>query len=1152
TSSELAGAFNVFLGKFDPDLVFLGSVTANGSASGDDAGYGIAIDGSDNLYLTGIMRLNGTLDDIWIAKYDSDLVMIASRTQAGFGGGQDVGEDIILSGGKLYVTSMISESVGASNVRLGEYTTDLVFIDSAGFSGGTQFSLDWGRSLAAIPGGGFYIVGSIESGLSTTDAWIGRFDSDLAFVSSATMDGSATSGDFDRAEGLAVDQYGQIYVTGRLFETGVFDNVWTAKYDTDMVVRSSDSFDGEINQKDNGEDVVLASDGAIFVTGGVDTGLYGWLGKYYSYNSPPAIPGITEVFYSSLTMHYGPVGADAYMMEASTASDFSGTMLSSFTSEIAISTLTVIGLGANTTYYLRVGALWGSATYYATTESTATLAYAPASAASTFLSVSVTSMTLAWDRNGNAEDITSYLVALTTGAGYPNAFTGNVASTLKPGGANPMAFITSLESNTTYSLFIEAINHNGIHSGFTSFGSTSTLAAAPLSAVSTYTAMSFDGFGAIWDANGNQLGRTTYTVEASTASDFNAGVTDGTSFSTVPASGPQATFSGLGANTTYYVRIRAQNHNGIMSDFALLGSSSTLARPPSAVAFPFAVVGESSMTVAWNRNTNPVDVTTYTAVLSTGASYPNAFSGNVSLTTSPGGTDPAATFPSLEINATYFLYVEATNHNGIGSGFPVLGSTSTLAAAPLSVVSTFTAVVSNGFSALWDANGNTLGRTTYSVEASSASDFNAGVSDRVILSTVPAAGPQATFPGLGANTTYYFRLRARNHNGVFTAYTALGSTITRAHMPGTVALTYPAVHLSSMSVSWGPNSNPLVVTTYTVVLTTGSSYPNPLPGNVSLTTTPASSPPTATPTGLEPNTTYFLFVDAVNYSGASSGFSAVGSTSTLARVPASAVSTFTAATSDGFGAAWDLNGNVLGVTTFTIHASTASDFNAGASDEAYLSTAPTAGPQATFSGLGANTTYYLRARALNHNGLYTDYTALGSTITLAYVPSAATAFLDVQRTSMTVGWAHNGNVVDVTTYTVALSSGAGYPNAFSGNSVISTVPIGAAPMATLGSLVVNTTYFLYVEAVNHSGAGSGYAALGSTATLVYAPAAAGASFDSVHHTSMSVLWDHNSNLVGLTTYTVVLTTGSAYPNAFSGNVSVSTLPGAGAPMATPS
>src|SRR5262249_46537727 len=80
----------------------------------------------------------------------------------------------------------------------------------------------------------------------------------------------------------------------------------------------------------------------------------------------PANVQITQVFVTSMTVTWTPVPSDSgYSLEAYTDAGFTSFAASSVTTSGTLGSLTVTGLGADTTYYLRVGSLWNGTTNYA-------------------------------------------------------------------------------------------------------------------------------------------------------------------------------------------------------------------------------------------------------------------------------------------------------------------------------------------------------------------------------------------------------------------------------------------------------------------------------------------------------------------------------------------------------------------------------------------------------------------------------------------------------------------------------------------------------------------------------------------------------------------------------------------------------------------
>ncbi|MFA6003152.1 MAG: fibronectin type III domain-containing protein, partial [Elusimicrobiota bacterium] len=230
------------------------------------------------------------------------------------------------------------------------------------------------------------------------------------------------------------------------------------------------------------------------------------------------------------------------------------------------------------------------------------------------------------------------------------------------------------------------------------------------------------------------------------------------------------TTSGLLPNTTaaFYVRTSGC---GAFADSAVY-ESATLAAAPAAAAQTWQEVNATSMTVSWAANGNPVDMTTYTVVLTTGVTYPNTYAGNVSASTLPAGSDLSLTLAGLYNNTTYHLFVSAVNHAGIETAYVELASASTLAKPPQALESAFLHVFYTSATLAWaarpaappEASSNTC--EGYVLEGSST-NFSALLPGGDIISSVTyqVRASTLTLPGLDLGNTYYFRVGALNHNG---------------------------------------------------------------------------------------------------------------------------------------------------------------------------------------------------------------------------------------------------------------------------------------------------------------------------------------------------------------------------------------------------
>lgn len=501
----------------------------------------------------------------------------------------------------------------------------------------------------------------------------------------------------------------------------------------------------------------------------------------------PVFSGFTGVGAAALTFSWQPNGnrspGTLYRVLVSTApnpvSPAGAVVTSSETYNLNLSTA---GLEADTTYYFSAAALGvsGVLTGYTAPAGTATLvAYPPVF--SGFTGVGTGGVQFNWSANGNRYPGTRYRVVSST-----------ASNPLNPGGAVAVSSETydlqlssaGLPANTTHYFLAAALNQNGVLTGYTAVAGTATLANIPLTAVSTFSAVTSGGFAAAWNVNSNPAG-TMYQVQVSTADDFNPGA-NGQTVSTAPAAGAAYAFSGLLSNKDYYFRVRARNLNGIYTGYAALGSTRTLGLAAPALS-PVTQVSSYSITAAWALVPGATGYT-LAASVNSGVSPSPVYASSVT-----AGTSATVFSPALALNATYYLFVKAGGP-GDESPWAAYPATSTLANIPIAPGSPFSAVSDNGFVLSWLANSNPLGVTRYTVQVSTALDFNSGVTNQIILSTVPGAGPGVTLGGLSSDTYYYARVRAEHNSGNSTDWVSLGVTKTlllaQLHAAGDGVLIY--------------------------------------------------------------------------------------------------------------------------------------------------------------------------------------------------------------------------------------------------------------------------------------------------------------------------------------------------------------------------
>lgn len=501
---------------------------------------------------------------------------------------------------------------------------------------------------------------------------------------------------------------------------------------------------------------------------------------------------VASVYFTSVTVSWTALPAspssatcEGYMVQASTAANFSGVVLSSASGINAIAALIVSELESDATYYFRVGSLnWGGKASFATTISTVTMDNIPPGAVSDLAAGVVSSDTVAltWtsagdnDAAGQLPGGSAYKIQYSTyTASWSTASAQVTISTsgVQPGSTQYYA-VAGLLGNTTYYLRLwtndEAGNFSALSNGATALTLPQPVSSPQISAVYV------SSFTIAWDPTGNLPG-TFYLAETSNDTAFTLNtVSTVTVFSTY-------TFTGLAPNNVYFARVKTLGLAGVDSDFVSFGSTPTLANQPAGVQT--ASVQVTSITASWDANSNP-DGTLYEVMVS---------SDNFATVLQSASTSTLTlTFSSLTPNSTYYFKAAAINSGGIKTAYTVFPGTYTYASAPAKHATSFPEVSASSVTAQWLANGNPA-YTSYYVGVTTAADFTG-------LDYGPASWGTATsivVSPLDPYTTYYFRAKAKDFLGREMAYTGLGSTKTLA---GTDIISPSVTDLQSGDDAW--------------------------------------------------------------------------------------------------------------------------------------------------------------------------------------------------------------------------------------------------------------------------------------------------------------------------------------------------------------
>ena len=222
------GGVDAFVAKLDNNGNLIWNTFLGGT--GNDEGFGVAVDGIGNVYVAGysdatwgspVRAYTGSFE-AFAAKLDSSGTLIWNTFLGS--GGFDIGRAVAVDGtGNVYVAGYSAATWGSPTRPFsGVQDAFAAKLDLGGnliwntFLGGS--GTDFGNAIAVDAIGNVYVAGSSEAGWGTpVRAYAGGT---AAFVAKLDFNGAITwntflgSGLNDSAEALALDVLGNVYVTG--------------------------------------------------------------------------------------------------------------------------------------------------------------------------------------------------------------------------------------------------------------------------------------------------------------------------------------------------------------------------------------------------------------------------------------------------------------------------------------------------------------------------------------------------------------------------------------------------------------------------------------------------------------------------------------------------------------------------------------------------------------------------------------------------------------------------------------------------------------------------------------------------------------------------------------------------------------------------
>jgi uncharacterized delta-60 repeat protein len=244
----------------------------DGPGNSADEATAIAVDNSGNVYVTGwsYAAPNTNDQDYATIKYNS-----AGEQQwvARYNGPGNLGDEAtaiaVDASGNVYVTGGSSSSPGNSDYATIKYNSSGEQQWVARYSGGADYG-DFANAIAVDNSGNVYVTGS--SGYGNSDYATIKYNSSGEQQWVARYDGPGHN--LDAAYAIAVDSSGNVYVTG--FSSGIDLDYATIKYNSAGQQQWVARYNGPANRFDEAAAIAIDGFGNVYVTGeslGSDSGL---------------------------------------------------------------------------------------------------------------------------------------------------------------------------------------------------------------------------------------------------------------------------------------------------------------------------------------------------------------------------------------------------------------------------------------------------------------------------------------------------------------------------------------------------------------------------------------------------------------------------------------------------------------------------------------------------------------------------------------------------------------------------------------------------------------------------------------------------------------------------------------------------------------
>ena len=240
----------------------------NGPGNGDDyAAYAraIVLDGSGNIYVTGGSAGSGTHDDYATIKYNSaGHQQWVARYNGPRNGGDHANAIAIDPAGHVCVTGFSTDPQTDVDCATIKYDSAGGRQEWAARYNGSDNDLDYGNAIAIDGLGNVYVAATSFSSGGNGDYAVIKYNSAGQEQWVARYDAGST----EYATAIAVDALNNVYVTGTSSHTGLNNDYATVKYDSLGREQWAARYNGHGTGYDRANAIAIDGSGNVYVTGG--------------------------------------------------------------------------------------------------------------------------------------------------------------------------------------------------------------------------------------------------------------------------------------------------------------------------------------------------------------------------------------------------------------------------------------------------------------------------------------------------------------------------------------------------------------------------------------------------------------------------------------------------------------------------------------------------------------------------------------------------------------------------------------------------------------------------------------------------------------------------------------------------------------------